>query len=44
MKLKGHHFDTVEVIRVMLASRPKVSFDMMAAPVPEIMDYAFVLY
>jgi hypothetical protein len=22
-----------------LASRPKVSFDQMAAPVPEIMDY-----
>jgi hypothetical protein len=24
--------------RVMLASRPKVSFDQMTAPVPEIMD------
>jgi hypothetical protein len=73
IKLKGRHFDTIEVIeaesmntftehdfqdafkngrsagnsaysrkgttsRVLVASRPKVRFDKMAAPVPEIMD------
>jgi hypothetical protein len=49
MKQKGHNFDPIEVIeaesqavmntwRVLFASMPKVSFDQMAAPVPEIMD------
>jgi hypothetical protein len=76
IKLKGHHFNTVEVMeaelqavlntltehgyhdafrngrrggnsayarkgtasKVTVGSRPKVSFDQMAAPVPEIMD------
>jgi hypothetical protein len=42
-QLKERHFDTVEVMkrttsRVMVASRSKISFDQMAAPVLEIMD------
>jgi hypothetical protein len=35
---KDAYMQTGTILRVMLASRPKISFDQMAAPVPEIMD------
>jgi hypothetical protein len=36
--VKGAYTRKGIISRVMVASRPKVSFDKMAAPVPEIMD------